>query len=197
MQTTLTAPAPTVMQQAIQWAMGHMDVMEWLDANASTEFGASLAGGLNRYGSLTERQVASVRGKLQAVMVQAAAPAVTVARIEEAFESAKDNGVKRPRMNLDSFTFKPAAEKSTNAGALYVTEDGEYLGKVMGGKFLRARECSDDQQSRIVIAASDPAAAANAYGQRTGKCSICKRELTAEESIKRFIGPHCAKKYGF
>lgn len=195
MHTNPAALTPTVMQQAIAWSMDHLDVMQWLDTNASTEFGASLAGGLNKYGSLTERQVAAVRGKLQAVTVQAAAPVVSVARIEEAFGAAKDNGVKRPRMNLDTFTFKPAGEKTANAGALYVTEDGAYLGKVMGGKFLRVRECSDEQQTRIVAAASDPAAAAQAYGQRTGNCSICKRELTAEESMARYIGPICAGKY--
>lgn len=189
-------PSSVVQPSPVAWAMAHMDVMDWIEVNMASEFGASLMAGLDRYGSLTERQTAAVRSKIEAAKVQVLAPALTVERIEQAFNEAKDNGVKRPRMNLDTFTFKPAGEKSANAGALYVTEEGEYLGKVMGGRFLKVSACSDDQQARIVVAASDPAAAAHAYGQRTGRCSICSRELTAEESIERSIGPICAGKYG-
>lgn len=186
----------SVMQRAVKWATENTDVMVWLDENMSTEFGASLADGLNKYGSLTERQTAAVRAKIATSKAQGPVPVVTVARIEEAFSTAKGNGIKRPRLNLDTFTFKPAIATGSNPGAIYVTEDGEYLGKVMGGKFLKVRDCSNDQQARIVAAAADPAAAAHAYGQRTGNCSICRRELTAADSIERFVGPICASKYG-
>ncbi|MBC7621254.1 MAG: hypothetical protein H7293_20095 [Candidatus Saccharibacteria bacterium] len=196
------AEAKVKSDKAVAWAMNNLDVMMWLEENASTEFGNSLAHGLNKYGSLTERQSAAVRAKLDKLRIDASKPAVvaptiTVERIELAFRSAMDRGIKRPRMNLDTFKFKPAGGNSANAGGIYVTEDGEYLGKVMGGKFLKTRACSDDQQARIVAAASDPMAAAMAYGQRTGACAICGRELTAEESMARFVGPVCAEKYGF
>lgn len=181
-----------VMEKAVRFALAHPDVMDWLDQNPGNAFAQSLAESLNKYGSLTDGQVRAVRNRSTAA---SAAPVISVGRIEEAFASARDAGLKRLKMHLDTFQFKPAGANSANAGGLYVTEGETYLGKVLGGKFLRAAVCTDEQQDRILAAASDPAAAAKAYGQRTGRCSICGRELTAEESIERFVGPVCASKY--
>lgn len=183
-----------IMEKAVRFAMEFPDVMDWLEQNAQNPFALSLSESLNRYGALTEGQVRAVRNRSTTA---SAAPAIKVGRIEEAFASARDAGLKRLKMHLDTFLFKPAGANSANAGGLYVTEGEAYLGKVLGGKFLRAAVCTDDQQTRILAAASDPAAAAKAFGQRTGRCSICGRELTAEESIERFVGPICAEKYGF
>ena len=44
--------------------------------------------------------------------------------------------------------------------------------------------------------AKDPTAAARLYGQETGQCSCCGRELTRKESIDRGIGPICAELFG-
>lgn len=181
-----------VMEKAVRFALAHPDVMDWLDQNPGNAFALSLAESLNKYGSLTDGQVRAVRNRSTAA---SAAPVISVGRIEEAFANARAAGLKRLKMHLDTFQFKPAGASSANAGGLYVTEGDAYLGKVLGGKFLRAAVCTDAQQERILAAASDPAAAAKAYGQRTGRCSICGRELTAEESIERFVGPICASKY--
>lgn len=191
------AQARAKMSATVAWVMANADVMQWIDANAGNDFADSLAVSLNKFGSLTEPQSEAVRRNITRAKVDGPAPAITVERIEQAFAAAIENGVKRPRMNLDTFTFKPAGQKSANVGGIYVTEDGEYLGKVMGGKFLKVSACDVGQQQRIISAASDPAAAASAYGQRTGACSICKRTLTAAESMDRHIGPICAGKYGF
>lgn len=187
---------------AMAFATRHPDEMNWLAENmASNDFAASLARQLDGMGSLTPNQIAALRDKTAALRSRAAAPVVNVGEIEARFAVARGNGVKKPAMRLDTFVFKAAGDRSANPGAIYVTtksDDGEgvYLGKVMGGKFLRDRECTDDQQTRIVAAASNPAEAAKAYGMRTGNCSICGRELTAEESIERFIGPICLSKFG-
>jgi hypothetical protein len=195
------AAREAVMQAATRFAIAHPDVVTWLMDNAGNEFADSLSRRLNDTGSLTENMIAAVRKGL----ARAAAPAaqgveINVGRIEEAFASAQASGLKKLRMHLDSFKFSPAGANSANAGGIYVKRsggDGAYLGKVMGGKFLRSRDCTDDEEKRIVEAASDPEKAAKAYGQRTGQCSICGRELTAEESIERFVGPVCAERYGF
>lgn len=196
-QAIQTAASESVMAKAFEWGKRNADVMAWIDVNMGTEFADSLAASLNKYGSLTENQCRAVRSKLNV----APAPEITVAAIEATFEKAKSHGVKKPMIRLDTFVFKPAGENSANAGGIYVTEkqaDGEsvYLGKVLGGKFLRVRSCTDAQQARIVEAAADPVKAAEAYGRRYGACSICGRTLTKEESIDRFIGPICAEKYG-
>lgn len=188
--------AAEAIQRAVDWAMRHPQEMEWIEANMGTEFGASLAKYLNDRGTLTERQVAAIQRKIADAKAATPAPQLSVARIEAAFDVARERGVKKPAMRLDSFVFKAAGASSTNPGAIYVTEEGEYLGKITGGRFIKVRECNEDQQERIVAAATNPDEAARAYGQRTGNCSICGRELTAEESIERFIGPVCAGRYG-
>ena len=45
-------------------------------------------------------------------------------------------------------------------------------------------------------AAADPYAAAKLYGQNTGSCSCCGRELTNALSIELGIGPICREKFG-
>lgn len=187
--------------QMTAFLVAYPDVSGWLFDNCeSNDFAASLAISLQKYGSLTDNQVAAVRRKL---VPGAVAVAISVAEIEAKFAVAKSNLVKQPRIRLDTFVFK-AVIKGANAGGIYVTDttktDDEgkaaYLGKVLGGKFLPSRDCSEDQKSRILAAAADPTAAARAYGQRTGNCAICGLELTAEESIQRTIGPICAEKWG-
>ncbi len=198
MQATADQSAANRMEA---WLVAYPDVSGWLFDNCeSNDFAASLAISLQKYGSLTDNQVSAVRRKL---VPGVAAVAISVHEIEMKFAVARGNLVKQPRIRLDTFKFT-AVIKGANAGGIYVTDttekddDGKakYLGKVLGGKFLPTRECSDDQKSRILAAAADPTAAAIAYGQRTGNCSICGLELTAEESIQRIIGPICASRWG-
>lgn len=194
-----------IAQAAVQWAIAHPDVMGWVGDNMeSNDFAASLAGHLDRTGALTPRQIEAVRAKLSAAERAPAAVHVDVAAIERMFEAARARQVKKPAVRLDTFVFKFAGTGGRNPGAIYVTDtestdaDGRpaYLGKVLGGSFTKTAACSADQADRIVAAASNPSEAAKAYGQRTGNCSICGRELTAEESLEKFLGPVCAKKYG-
>lgn len=44
---------------------------------------------------------------------------------------------------------------------------------------------------------ADPAAASAAYGRLLGRCGLCGRELTNEDSRQAGIGPVCAGKVGF
>lgn len=191
----MNIPAQVAQSAVMEFAMAHPAEVEWLMDNQHNDFAQSLARFLNDRGTLTENQLAAIQRKL----TSAPATAISVAAIEAKFAKAFANMIKRPRLNLDTFTFK-AVVSGANAGGIYVTEgrgeDGVYLGKVMGGQFMASRDCTEDQKTRIVAAAANPDAAAKAYGQRTGNCAICNRELTAEESIERFIGPICAGKYG-
>ena len=52
-------------------------------------------------------------------------------------------------------------------------------------------------EREIVAVAADPLNAAIAYGKKYGKCSVCARTLTDEDSINRGIGPVCAERFGF
>jgi hypothetical protein len=178
----------------------------WLIANAPRfEFAASLLGALTKFGSLTDNQLGAVAKciakdaarKTEAAARTAAAPVVSVERIEQAFAAAAASGLKRLKLRLGAFVFKPAKESSANAGAIYVTEGDDYLGKIAGGKFFAVRACGEDRQAAVIEVAANPEQAAVAFGKRLGRCSCCGAELTNAESIERGIGPICAEKWGW
>ncbi len=193
------------------WHAANPEVSEWLVSAAGRgfEFAQSLLTSLEQYGSLTDRQMeTAARLTLQSqerraqwvaekTAREAAAPTVDSARLEESFRTAKANGLKWPRITMGEMVIKPAGENSKNPGALYVTEYGQYLGKVMGGRFFKVRECGTEQEQQVVSLINDPVGAAEAYGHMTGHCCICNRELTNPDSVARGIGPICADKFGW
>lgn len=203
--------AAAVAEQANAWLEANPVEAEWLRQPVTGDFTfhADMLAALVKYGSLTERQEAAVRNaaaKSAARKAQWAAEradrdankaVVEISRIADAFASAKGAGLKFPKLRLDTFTFSLAPATGSNAGAVYVKQDETYLGKIADGKFTRSRDCNGDVEARIVAACADPAAAAEAYGQRTGQCACCGRELTAAESIARSIGPICLEKWGW
>jgi hypothetical protein len=200
------AQAETI-SRADEWRTAHPIEADWLKAAAERgfNFAASLSDALNKFGHLTDKQLAAVRScivrdderKAENATRAAAAPVVTVEAIEIAFQSAKASGIKWPKLRLDTFTFCPAGENSKNAGAVYIKQGETYLGKVLGGKLFASRECNDETRERIIAAATDPQAAAIAYGKKFGKCSICARELSDPASIERGIGPVCAERFNW
>lgn len=196
---------------AVEWAAAHPDVCEWL-ARASARgfnFAISLSQALAKYGHLTEGQIGAARKCMvrdaefeqkrhaERLARTEAAPAVSVESIEQALRTATGNGLKNPKLRLADFVFSLAKASSRNAGAIYVKQGSDYLGKIAGGKFFCARECGAEREAKVVEVASQPAEAAVAYGRMTGSCACCGRELTDPESIERGIGPICARKFGF
>ena len=94
-------------------------------------------------------------------------------------------------------TITPAKELSSNAGALYVKNGGQYLGKVKDGRFFSVRDCTEDQEKKVLAFIADPKAAAIAYGIETGVCCICNATLTNKTSVEAGIGPICAANFGW
>lgn len=211
-QRRAVAKADAQATKVAEWKAANPAETAWMESSAPRfEFAQSMLDALNKYGHLTEKQMATVqRLTVQSAERQAqyqverqakaeTAPQVSVEAIEVAFKTAKGAGIKFPKLRLDGFVFSPASEKSANAGAVYIKnkEDGVYLGKVMGGKLFTSRDCTAEAKERIVAVATDPKQAAIAYGQRFGACAVCGRELTDGDSIDRGIGPICAEKYGW
>jgi hypothetical protein len=196
-----------VLARADVWRAANEVEAQWLAQAASRgfEFAVSLTDALNKFGHLTEGQIAAVRKcivrdderKVEQAQRAATAPTVSVEAIEVAFGNAKQAGIKWPKLRLDAFVFSPAGANSANAGAVYVKQGETYLGKVLGGKLFASRDCDNETRDRIVAVASDPHAAAVAYGKKFGKCAVCARELSDPDSIERGIGPVCAENYGW
>lgn len=188
----------------------HPEAAAWIAAKrASFGFAQSMHEAVEKYGDLTAGQLAAVerlrvkdaerdatRAK-EAAERAANAPVVDLSRVEAAFRSALNAGNKRVALRLAGFKFAPAPAHGRNAGAVYVTEAGLYLGKVQGGRFHRSFECTEVQQDEIKALAADPEAAAVAYGRLYGACAICNRELSDPASVERGIGPICAEKFGW
>jgi len=120
-----------------------------------------------------------------------------VSAIAAAFASAREAGIKSPKLRLDTFIFSRAPDTGANAGAIYVKQDGEYLGKVANGLFRPTLACEPATKARVIAVASDPHNAAKAYGAKTGSCACCGRELVNGESISLGIGPICRDKFGW
>jgi Family of unknown function (DUF6011) len=179
----------------------HPEEAAWIEARQHDfEFAANMRSAIHRFGSLLGTQLDGIRKCMAANKAAAARPAgpeVNVGKIEEAFSSAMGDGIARPKLRLDAFLFKPAPSSGKNAGAIYVMEEETYLGKIIAGRFTKSRDCSDDQQARIIASAADPEKAAIAYGLRTGRCSVCNQELTNEDSLSIGIGPICRERMGW
>ena len=205
--------ARTVQDHAEMWIESHPAEWTWINEAATRgfEFAVSLKDALFRTGGLSEKQTnaatnaaaksAARKAQWEADKIarEAAAPSVSIDRIAQAFSAAKASRLKWPKLRLDTFVFSLASETGRNAGAIYVkdADSDTYLGKIVGDKLTRSRDCDAATEARIIVACADPAAAATAYGKRTGQCSCCGRELTNEESIARAIGPVCAEKWNF
>lgn len=197
---------------------------EWLASNpaavkvfadfAADSFVQSLKEALDKWGSLTSGQLVALLRKPNQEAERAAqqqrwaeeraakavtAPVVDVSRIEAAFASARDSGLAWPKLFLGGFKFKPAKAGGANSGGIYVVgvRTEAYFGKVLGGKFIRGRDCDDATAEKILAVLADPYAAAVAYGKLTGNCSCCSRPLTNKLSVELGIGPICRDKYGW
>lgn len=181
---------------------------EWkfLTENTSHIFACSLRSSVSRYGGLTDRQMVALRNCMDAAESSAAkqterlaaAPAINISKIEAVFSIALKKGIRRPRLRLGpDLTFSPASATGINPGAIYVKSSSVYLGKIIGGKFLRSRDCPDELVNEILDATANPEETAIAYGKRFGRCSICCRVLSNKESIDRGIGPICAASFGW
>lgn len=204
------AQAATDTAQA--WLDANPAEADWLTSAAARgfEFAVSLKEALFKYGHLTEKQEAAVckatakaaerkaQWLAEREQREASAATIDVSKIKGALDVAKANSVKWPKLRFAGFTFSRAGDASKNPGAVYVTTDADtYLGKILGGRFTRSRDCSAELEEKLLYAAANPEEAAKVYGLQTGICSCCGRELTNPASIERGIGPICAGKFGW
>jgi hypothetical protein len=182
-------------------------VIDGLRSVASwNQFAVSLLQGYDKYGALTDGQVAAAQRTLAKIAEKAAERAaerskqtgdVDVTAIVTAFQAASANGLKRPRFRAERIEISLAPVFGKNAGALYVKCDGAYSGKIVDGKFSPVRAAPADILELVRAVAANPLEAAKLYGKKTGTCSCCGRELTDPVSIENGIGPICETKWGF
>ena len=183
------------------------EVMPWLQARAPHfDFAHSVRTQALHRGGLTQPQIdaclrmidRSKERRAEEAAKAETAPTVDYALMERVFSNALAKGLRAPRMTIGEYRFSPAKVTGMNPGAIYVKkvqEDGpgEYLGKMMNGKFLA--RCTEEAMREVLEIACDPLTHATKHGKLTGRCAICSRKLTAEESVGRAIGPVCYEKF--
>jgi len=191
----------------------HPQIAAWW-TNSKFEFAIEMREKIKLYGHLTPGQMAAVQNcitKFEAAKAarvaanateierQAQLPTLNVQHIIDAFERARQNGIKRPKLRLwsgkMSFGFSRAPDGGRNAGAIYVLDKDLYLGKIIDGRFTKSRDCGLEIEAEIIKVCQDPAQAAIAYGKQFGACSVCARELSDPVSIARGIGPICEQRF--
>jgi hypothetical protein len=196
--------ADALTAKADAWKAAHKAEWAWLESRrGSFDFATSLADSIEKWGSLTEKQLAAVqklvKGSEERKQAQVAnAVDVPMQALQDAFAKASSK-LKWPKLRMGTeshqFVFSLAGANSKNPGAVYVKDGETYLGKVAGGKLFASRDCSDEQKALIVELSKDPLASAVAYGRLTGSCSACGAELTDPVSVERGIGPICAERF--
>ena len=104
---------------------------------------------------------------------------------------------RREKTNL--IEFSPAPNGGRNPGAIYVTLNQVYMGRLQNGLFIPSSMYlrDGDLLERVRAIVADPAEASRASGLNIGICACCGLTLTNPESIARGIGPICAGKWGF
>ena len=134
------------------------------------------------------------------IIRHSARPVYTFGGIVNAIEEAQNRGLKRITMRFQDFIVKP----SKYAGKMYVFSHNKEVNQwgTMGNIYLGWITSNEtnlgeiDLIKRVQSVAADPYAAAKLYGQNTGTCSCCARELTNPLSIELGIGPICRDKFG-
>lgn len=160
---------------------------------------------IQRFGSVSPRTSALLWKLVEEVENKSAKPAqaretIDLSRINEMFDKASQS-LKRPFVCflVEGIEMKvsPAPATGKNPGSLYVKKGGEYQGKIgKDGGFTAARDAQTGIVEALKLFALDPARAAFAYGQATGNCCFCARELTDARSVEVGYGPICAGNYG-
>lgn len=177
------------------------------EASRWSEFAQNLVSAFHQYGSLTPNQTASARRMYEKVNAsklaraeerKAAERPVDLSVIQKMFDTAASKGLKRPQYRAEGLAISCAPAHGRNPGALYVKaiDNDVYLGMVVGGVFKPRREAGDNHRAALATIAANPLEAAVKYGRLSGRCAICSRLLTAEDSVERGIGPICAANMG-
>ena len=181
--------------------MEYDDILAGLrEASGWSLFARSLLQHHNERGELSYKQWDAAEGFIKRSREKSAqrqaAPVVDISRIEALLNTAREHGLKKPVFRASGLAFSFAPATGVNAGAVYVKQAGEYMGKLKDGKFHRVSQTPADVAQRLIDIAADPRGKAIDYGRETGTCACCGRTLTDPKSIELGIGPICIEQWG-
>lgn len=203
--------------QAANMAHGNGALVQFLRDNASwSDMCRSMLQQHAEGRELSDKQVEAARRmwvkveekrrtrKLERELAMEAAPTADATRIREMFDAALAAGKKRRALHAGNFdeagellnkvVLTPARAPRDE---IWVKVDGDFMGGIKGdGKLDLRNHAPAWLADRLLEMAADPDGVCRLYGQCTGTCSCCGRELTNALSINLGIGPICREKWG-
>lgn len=148
----------------------------------------------------SEKQVAAARSMLNKIeatrlVKERAKVAVDVDNIVAIFSTAVEKGYKTPKLRFEGVCL----QKDKHSDTIYVKEssafESTYYGKIVDGLFNPSAACNKEVVEILLGVNNNALEKAIAYGQKTGICACCGRQLTNHASIELGIGPICKEKW--
>lgn len=178
--------------------------------NSDRDFAGSLISNFNRYGRLSEKQMAWVNTLVARAMAPKTMPVVTETvnfqAIQDLFDRAAKNlrriKIKLQAPNGQPVAFGRAGALSKYAGQIMITDgqpfgQNKFFGRIdVDGSFYGTRSADQPVVDLVKEFAGDPAGTAGRYGRLTGGCSFCNHSLKDDRSTEVGYGPVCAKNFG-
>jgi len=156
-----------------------------------SDFMDSLASQFARTGHLSTGQLeALTRGiekQKERALAQDGAPLVILARIEK-FSRVDNLALHLGACKVVQFGSGAVAVVAPDFGG------GTFAIIEHGGKLRRMRGLTDEMLALLLEVEKDGIEAVKRIGRATGRCCVCARKLTDENSIEAGIGPICAER---
>ena len=222
-----TAPAVTCNFSAPKWvAFKAVQPVraQWVETKAGSpnfDFPEKMYGAVIRFGDLTQGQGEAIDRMIARDAERTTRPAqpaynngLDCGAVRAALAAFSEAGRRRPSITVEGFEMSWAPMTGTNPGAIYVKDNGQYVGKIAAGTeaFLPGRDFNPERMPVLQAIFRDPRGAVQAQAARIAAelaaaqaegrplslpCGCCGITLTDPVSIARGIGPICASKWGF
>lgn len=204
----MTRTMTTSRGDTITTSMTDREAADLILRTSRSTFGKDLAERLVRGVRLSDKQLPWLH-KIALESLLPATPAVVATALQlPAIVALMSNAARNLRFPKVRFALEAgtlqlsiAGERSRYAGQVMVTDGGRYpdnqfYGSISATEFNRSRRCPDWVIEALTMLEANPAQYAAVYGQRTGSCCFCRRELTDARSVTVGYGPICADHYG-
>lgn len=179
------------------FAAEHPTAYEWMVAQAPRfEFAASMLAALQKWGALTDGQLAAVTRCVEREQARAAERAARPTPVAERLPALFDVMQRHSKFYAGEVTLTRSREHST----VWVrhAQAEKAVGKIEGGlltMWTRPGVDADAVRGLLGEFEAAPLQAAMKFGKLSGRCCSCGRELTDPASVEAGIGPICASKF--
>ena len=177
-------------------------LFEDLKIAENNSFVTKMAFVYGKNGYLTEKQTEVLKKILRDTVANKVRAknqgSISVDKIRELFSTPLENGLKYPKFTVGDITLSLPTENSAsyNKDAIYVRHEDVYVGKIMDGKFMPTNRCHASVSDKLMAIAKDPRGEAVGHGHLHGNCSMCRKRLSDDRSMKVGYGQTCAKNWG-